>query len=70
MDRTKLLVIITVGGFIGVLVAIAQTPLWMPGATLTGAIMVALGTEMALLIRALRENLKALGHEAPLNLWF
>ena len=38
MDRTKLPVIITVGGFIGVLVAIAMSPLWMPGATLTGAI--------------------------------
>jgi 2-keto-3-deoxy-L-rhamnonate aldolase RhmA len=32
--------------------------------------MVGLGTDMALLIRALRENLAALGHNAPPKLWF
>jgi hypothetical protein len=39
MNQTKVLVIITVVGFIGVLAVIALSPLWMPGATLTGAIL-------------------------------
>ena len=32
--------------------------------------MVGLGTEMSLLIRALRENLAALGRKEALKLWF
>ncbi|HLK60482.1 MAG TPA: aldolase/citrate lyase family protein [Chthonomonadaceae bacterium] len=32
--------------------------------------MVGLGADMSLLIRAIRENLDALGHKTPLNLWF
>jgi 2-keto-3-deoxy-L-rhamnonate aldolase RhmA len=32
--------------------------------------MVGLGTDMSLLIRAIRENLDALGSQKPLNLWF